>query len=497
VTYCLSIDLGTSRVKAGVYDEEGTLLASADKPAGMDISKGYCIQQGEDFLAVLKDTVKEVPFDLKKVDVISCTGVMGGTMGIDRNFDPVTIWSATMDTRSLEVPVPDRERVLALCGCGTPYMAQKILMLEQKTPALKFTSIIGFIIGKLTGIKAEDALIQDTLLGWTGLTDLKTRSWSEELISMFGIRKELLPRIAGSLELAGKLSPAMASELGFRSGIGVLAGVGDKVAGCIAAGAINEGDLVDETASYPSLTIVLNSFRPDTVYKTWELLPAVNPGSYYAMHYTPGTGIALNWFVETFAKFEAQEGKKQNRSAYDILEEGAAALSPGSDALLCVPLLAGRILPYEPNIRGLFIGHKLSHTKAHFYRAFLESLAYEYRRCLDNLAKLYPDMPVGPVKSIGGGGAKSALFSQIKSDVLGRTYHQLDGVDHTLLGCALIGFTGIGVFKDIPVLSSSKPLREFVPAKEHQGIYLKMADLYKRAISDNAAIFEELARIKK
>jgi xylulokinase len=494
MSYCLSVDIGTTHVKAGVYDEHCTLHAYADMPADMDISKGYCIQYAEDFLKTLKSTLKNISFDLKKIDVISFTGQMAGTVGINKDFEPVTVWSGTVDTRSTAIEIPDRELLLRVCGSSSPFMAQKILMFEKEVHAVKYIGLLSYVIGKLTGQDVDSAFFQETNLTWTGLADLKKRCWSDELIAMFKLSPGLLPRIAKSTEEVGKITSCMAVELGVCPGIPILAGIGDKIAGCLASGAVNEGDLVDEHSSVPAISMSTRSFRPDINYRTWEILPSIKPDHYYAIHYMPGTGIALNWFVDTFAQSEAREGKNRNISAYDVLEEIAASIPAGSDSLLCIGLLGGRALPYQPNIRGVFIGQKLSHTKPHFYRAFLESFAYEYKRCLDSLTKLYPDVPAGAVRSIGGG-SKSALLSQIKSDVLGRIYHQMDRDDLTLLGCAITGFTGIGVFQDADTHIFTKTLKEYTPQGKNEAIYRKMASLYNAVIKNNEHIFDELANV--
>jgi xylulokinase len=494
MSYCLSVDLGTTYVKAGVYDEQCTLHDHADTPADMDISKGYCIQYAEDFLKNLKSTLKKLSFDLRKIDVISFTGQMAGVVGVDKDFEAVTVWSGTVDTRSATIEIPDRELLLRVCGSSSPFMAQKILMFEKEVHAVKYIGLLSYVIGKLVGSNVDNAFFQETNLTWTGLSELRKRCWSKELITMFNLSPSLLPRIANSMEEVGKITSGMAAELGLCPGTPILAGIGDKIAGCLGSGCVNEGDLVDEHSSVPAISMSTRSFRPDIAHRTWEILPSIKPGYYYAIHYMPGTGIALNWFVNTFAQLEIQDGKDKNISAHTILEKSATSISAGCDSLLCVGLLGGRTLPYQPNIRGVFIGQKLSHTKPHFYRAFLESFAYEYKRCLDNLTELYPGVPASVIRSIGGG-SKSALLSQIKSDVLNRTYRQMDRDDLTLLGCAIVGFAGIGVFQDPSTCIFTKTLKEYIPDSKNEVIYKKMASLYNAVIKSNEQIFDELASL--
>jgi xylulokinase len=66
------------------------------------------------------------------------------------------------------------------------------------------------------------------------------------------------------------------------------------------------------------------------------------------------------------------------------------SVAPGSDGLFFSPHLGGRICPSSPEMRGAWVGASWSHTQAHFTRAILESIAYEYAYYLKILKELLP-----------------------------------------------------------------------------------------------------------
>ena len=88
-------------------------------------------------------------------------------------------------------------------------------------------------------------------------------------------------------------------------------------------------------------------------------------------------------------------------------------------------------------MRGAWIGFTWTHTRAHFYRALLESIAYDFAQALEVVRDYFPDAAFSEVRVIGGG-AKSPLWNQIKADVLGLPYVRLQREDVAALGCAIM-----------------------------------------------------------
>jgi xylulokinase len=104
---------------------------------------------------------------------------------------------------------------------------------------------------------------------------------------------------------------------------------------------------------------------------------------------------------------------------YEKLTEEAAAVPPGSDALVVLPYFAGERTPiFDPRARGLISGLTLSHGRGHLYRAMLEATAYGVRHIFEFMT----DAGGGGERLVAvGGGTKGGLWTQIVSDVTGIT----------------------------------------------------------------------------
>ncbi len=154
---------------------------------------------------------------------------------------------------------------------------------------------------------------------------------------------------------------------------------------------------------------------------------------------------------------ELEQAEAEGVSPYHLLDAQAASLAPGSEGLLFIPHLVGRACPADPDVRGAWIGFTWTHTRAHFYRALLESIAYDFAQALEVVRDYFPDAAFSEVRVIGGG-AKSPLWNQIKADVLGLPYVRLQREDVAALGCAIMAGHAVGIYPDMAATA-----RRFAP----------------------------------
>lgn len=151
----------------------------------------------------------------------------------------------------------------------------------------------------------------------------------------------------------------------------------------------------------------------------------------------------MQWFVERFCQDLAATGK----DPYQVLNEEAAAIPPGSEGLFFLPYLAGERTPHaDPDARGCFVGLTLKHTRGHLARAIMEGVAFAMRDSLEIIRDL--QVPVRQIRA-SGGGSRSPLWRQIQADVFGQKAVTINAEQGPGYGVALLAAVGAGAYKSI------------------------------------------------
>jgi xylulokinase len=158
------------------------------------------------------------------------------------------------------------------------------------------------------------------------------------------------------------------------------------------------------------------------------------------------SGGSLRWWRDQFSAPERAAEERGDGDAYDLLTRDAAAVPPGAEGLVFLPCLQGAMAPeWNGAARGVFYGLTLAHTRPHLTRAVLEGSAFALRDILE--AMRGAGLEVRRI-SIVGGGAKGALWRQIKADVTGLPVRVPTSVETTATGAAILAAVGAGLYPD-------------------------------------------------
>jgi sugar (pentulose or hexulose) kinase len=320
----------------------------------------------------------------------------------------------------------------------------KLLWLGTYQPELlkrarRICSTQGYLVYRLTGRNTVD---YKTAVGYGGLLDRRANTWSSSLCREIGISPELMPEVMAASAVAGCVTPEAAQLTGLAVGTPVLVGVPDTYASLLGYGVFKKGDALVSYGTtgymaickYDLVTMLSNPAVAD-VESPWFL------GAYLV-----AIGSSLQWFREQFGG-RAENGVQ--RVSYQVLESLAEMVSAGSDGLMILPYFQGQRTPIaDPYAKAVVFGLTLSHTRAHFYRALLESFGYALLHGMRGLsAELAPCRLVA-----GGGGARSHIWRQIVTDVLGLPQEYIPSPGAPLGSAFLAGY-GIGLFGDFDVLT--------------------------------------------
>ncbi len=502
----LSIDLGTSFMKSGVYDLSGRYLAGSTEAVPSECpAPGVFIQRGEQLYssvcACIRQTVLQLNERSREIEAIAFTGQMVGAIGVDEGWNDVTGWSCSLDSRYL--PYAEQQRsahsdlLFELAGTNAPVMCAKYAWFKNEFPEehrriAKYVMLSSYMLGKFSRIPVSEAAMDYSLIAWTGLADIRRRMWSAELCRAFGVEASMLPRIVPGTYVGGYLHTGVASDLGLPSGIPLIIGAGDKVSGCIGANVLNDGDMIFEAASYGAVSCKIPAVRLDSASHSYDVIGGADQTSYYAHKYIQGSGITIDWFVNQFVRKQGMTTEE----AFALAEQLAENVPAGSEGLLAIGLLGGSAIPFDSSLRGLFMGHTWVHHCGHFYNALLESLSYELALTLEALAKQYPACTSCDIKLIGGG-ASSKKWSQLLADVTGHSFTLLHRKDAALWGAALLAAAGTGNLADLQAAAKSSVQIEtvYTPDQEKHADYQKYIRTYETFKQELRGFYQKLSAL--
>ena len=432
----LAVDCSTTAVKAVVFDAVGHEVDSASAPLVTSRpAPGHHEQDAETWwtgtLSAMRDAVAQVR-DPGRIRAVSVTHQRESFVCLDqggRPLRPAILW---LDSRAArEIADLGTARVLALSGKppDTTPAIYKLAWLarhepEMLTGAARIAEVHAFLTERLTGRWVSSTGSADSL----GLLELGTRTWSPELMELAGIRRAQLPDLVGPGMVIGPVLPGVLETIGLTGPALLVAGIGDGQAAGLGAGVVETGSAYINLGTSLVIGTPSEWFTTSLAYRTLAGAPA---GTYVLETVLNAAAYLADWFRRELGDPAAGGGLDP------VLQEQAAALAPGAEALLALPYWNAAQTPHwDPAARGVLFGLTGVHTRAHLYRALLEGVAFEARSHLDGL-EAATGVPVSQLRAMGGG-SRSRLWSQIVADVTGRTVHLALGDQISARGAAVL-----------------------------------------------------------
>ncbi|MBN1342256.1 MAG: hypothetical protein JXQ73_06230 [Phycisphaerae bacterium] len=499
----LAIDVGATVVRAGVYDMDGQCLAVRSRavevhhpePGQTEVSATAYY----DAAAMAgRRAVRAAEVPPESVAAIAVASQMGGVVGLDEAGRPVTRFDPYFDERCQ----PIREQLMReheatireLTGC-LPYLGVKIKWWQDHQPdeaakVHKWVTIGGYLVARLAGMRAESTIIDRTNLGLSGLADNAAGTWSHVLLDLYGISENVLPRIVRPSEVVGRLSGLVAGDFALPPNVPIVAGLGDYPATFLGAGLTRPGCVCDLSANICHFAATADHFAADARHRALSTLASPSEALWYAMAYVNAGGATFRWLIEDVS---THPGETELPARIRELEQKAAALPPGCEGLLFLPHLNGRHCPWDPAMRGSWLGLRDRHTQTHLLRSILEAVGFEYAYFLQVVREMFQQVEFDEIHGIGGS-ARSHVWSQIKADLLGIPYVMPTRDDHALLGAAAVAAAGINAVSGIrdAIDRWSKPGTRLTPDRERHREYAELFTLYVRALSELRPLMTDL-----
>lgn len=451
----LGIDIGTSGLKASLFDESGGLLAQAYRPSTyLRLPDGQMEQQPEQWWKNLCSAMGEI-FKNPEVSPASIAGI--GLCGfhhcpvfVKENGEPAREVIILHDNRLSESrrdlewsgalqDIENLTRSMVSAGHFPPifhYVATREPEWLKNTRWILLAK--DYLRFRLTGRIATE--ICDAT--GTNLIEPGQNVWSDRLCRILSVPASLLPPIGMSSDIAGSVTDAAAEQTGLVIGTPVVYGGGDSHCALLGLGCIKDGDTGLMLGTNSTLRTVFTKFVSHPRIKLWVQHHVV-PDQYSVSASSMAGASVLNWFREQFLS-SCSLGELQ------CLEREAENIPIGSGGLIFLPYIYGERCPfYDPDASGALLGIRHNHKKEHLFRGVLEGVTINMRRCFDLISECAEvnNTQVGHLR-LGGGGSRISFWRQIISDCMELPIHVMSAQEAGTLGAALLAGIGAGVYAD-------------------------------------------------
>lgn len=476
----IGVDVGTTGTKAMAVDEAGRIHATAYASYPLSRPRPLVVEQDpHDWWNAVVTTIRECLRDVapERVRAIAVSAQGGSLVAVDAANRPLAAARSWLDRRAADGVEALRERFGAdeffrhtgwrLYGA---YNCVQLIEMRRSEPDL-FASASAFlgtgeyVNARLTGVRAADL----NGAGITQLLDVAAGTWSVATLDFLGIDAGRLAPLVRSGEPIGTLCGEAAEALGLPEDVVVAAGGHDQYCAALGAGVTSPGDVLLSTGTaWVVLGITGDAFAD----------PSQNFG--FGRHVVPGTwgefgsfrngGVCLDW---------ARQLLGREPDSYTAVNELAAGVAAGAEGLRFFPHFDGTNIPtWVDEAKGTLLGLEMRHGRGEVYRGVMEGVAFEARRVLESYASFGPTVST---VTLLGGAARSPVWADIISDVLGGGVEIADVPDSACIGAAALAGAGSGLWRDPgeasrALVPTARPVPGSGNAELYDGLYREYCD---------------------
>jgi xylulokinase len=483
----IGIDLGTSSVKLIMTNRNGDVIKTVSRSYELIIPKpSWSEQDPNEWYSNTVSGLQELILGYEdKIKGISFSGQMHGLVLLDEHDSVLRNALLWNDQRTIkEVDYLNEfvgiEKLLEYTGniALTGLTAPKILWVKNNEPEVfqKIKKVMlpkDYLIYKLSGVFASD--VSD--LSGTLYFDPKTKSYSKEMLEILELDISMFPKVFESYQAVGDLLPELKTMLHIKQSVNIVAGGGDQAVGAVGVGVVGDGECSISLGTSGVIFVSSNTFAVD--YKSYLQSYNHSNGKYHIMAVMLNAAGAIKWWNESI--FDSKD--------YDAYYKRVTSASH-EDNLFFLPYLTGERAPInDPYAKGVIYGLGIHHKKEDIDLAVVEGVTFALRDSFELIKQLGVD--IKRIR-ITGGGAKSNVWAQLISNILGVEVVKIKVEEGPALGAAILAMVGSNEYptvedacKEIVQLGEEfTPNNELVnyynnKYQEFTKLYPALKDLYK------------------
>ena len=500
VDVVIGVDIGTTSTKSVAFTVDGRAVAEHSVGYPLDEpSPGYAEQDPALILDAVRRTVADVAAACDgRVRGLSFSTAMHSLIGLDAAGAPLTPSVTWADARASAQAERLRAGPLGLPlhqRTGTPVHPMspltKLIWFREERSALcrrvaHWVGIKEYVLSQLVGAPGATILVMDhSVASGTGLMNIHTLRWDDEALGLAGVTAEQLPELVPTTHLLPSLRAESCAALGVPPGTPVVVGAGDGPLANLGSGAVRPGVVSATIGTSGAMRVIVEQAGVDPLggafcyaltESRWAVGGAINNG-----------GLVLDWAGDALAP-------DLGHDPYDALLDVAANAAPGCGGLIMLPYLQGERAPHWSSLpRGVYVGLTREHRREHLVRAALEGVCQQLATVLDSMRAA--GIEVREIRATGGF-ARSPLWRQMLSDVLGLDVGFPAGYEGSGFGAALLGMQALGMIESIAVAADLVRIEQTVhPDPAASAVYAALRPVFVELYDALVPTFTSLRRL--
>ncbi len=485
----VGVDVGTTGVKAVVFDQSGTMLAREYEEYALQFPfPGAAELDSKGVLAACRRVLAAAADRVKSTDPVKAIGI--ASQG--EAFTPITadgeligniMTSSDSRAASLVKPWSDAfgtDRIYQITG-HTPYpmySLYKILWLKNECPDIwKRTSKLLFTQDLLAFALTGETKTDYSLAARSMLFDVKKRTWSTEILNELGMSVDMLPELVESGTVVGQILPEEANKLGLNPDVTISVCGHDQPVGALGCSGAGSGRAAYAIGTVECICPTLPSaiLSEKLMNANLATYPHVLPNTYTTVAFNITGGSVLKWFRDNITIEEAEQARRDGVDPYNRIIDSA---SDTPSEVILLPHFGPTGTPhFDSHGAGVLFGMKLSTTRAEVVRSVLEGITYEMKWNMSILSEA--GFRLTELRAIGGG-ANSDKWMQIKADILGLPITTMQVTESTCLGAAILAGAGNGIWNASEASEEfAKPLKSYEPNPDNASCYNDLFEIYR------------------
>jgi sugar (pentulose or hexulose) kinase len=459
----LGLDLGTTSVSAVAIDADGRLLHAVTKHHHADVPDlpaGWAEQDPQVIRRTAEDVLRALSGHIEGEPVcLGLTGQMHGVLLLDFARRPLTRLITWQDRRALE-PHPtsgqsilhtlldrcdDASLLQAGCRPSAGFLGTTLYTLRETNhwpdASAKAALVIDWLAAELTG---GELTTDRSNAASTGLYDLERDIWSDELLAAAHVPTNLLPLVADSGAVIGRLSAEAAARTGLPAGLPVCNAIGDNQAAIVGSIPAGEEVVHINIGTGGQFSRIVDRFRVLAGMET-RYLPL---GRYMLVGAGLAGGDALAWVQRTLSAWLKVGGIELSESqVYERLDALMAAAPADAGGIECAPYFRGTRA--NPEVRAEFRGvDNQNFTPGNVGRAVLNGIAGAMEFLYDLASNAGP-WPAQRIIATGNAVRRNPLLIQKLAELLHLPVDLPVHREEAAYGAALLAGAQTGLWPDL------------------------------------------------